>query len=95
MSSSIYIYNQLTTDVTQGYTDGIKTLENSEGEILKDNTEKLATLDTKDEEKQNKNKTQYVLDTHANKTCTLPQTTGGNICNIVIYNQLTTDVTPG
>ena len=32
-----------------------------------DNPEKLATLGTQDEEKQNKNKTQYVLDTTMRK----------------------------
>ena len=32
-----------------------------------DNTEKLATQDTQDEEKQNKNTTQYVMDTTIHK----------------------------
>jgi hypothetical protein len=35
------------------------TLENTEGAIQMDNPEKLATLDTQDEEKQNKNTAQY------------------------------------
>ena len=38
--------------------------ENAEGAIKKsDNPEKLSTLGTQDEDKQNKNTTQYVLDT--------------------------------
>ena len=38
--------------------------ENTEGAIKKsDNPEKLSTLCTQDEDKQNKNTTQYVLDT--------------------------------
>ena len=41
-----------------------KTLENTEGAIKKnDSPEKLATQDTEDKDKQNKNTTQYVLDT--------------------------------
>jgi hypothetical protein len=35
----------------------------SKGQSKKDNTEKLATQRTQDEEKQSKNTTQYVLDT--------------------------------
>jgi len=50
-----------------------------------DNPEKLATLDTQDEDKKNKYTTQYVLDTtmrkqntnNVNKTWALLQTTGG------------------
>ena len=38
-----------------------------EGAIKKDNPEKLATWGTQDEEKQNKNTTQYVLDTTMRK----------------------------
>ena len=41
---------------------GINTLANIEGAIKTVNAEKLTTYGTKDEEKQNKNKTQYVLD---------------------------------
>ena len=49
-----------------------------------DNSEKLATHRTQDEENQSKNKTQYVLDTtilqtntkNVSKTRALPQTTG-------------------
>ena len=37
------------------------------GQSLMDNTEKLATYGTQDEEKQNKNTTQYVLDTTIKK----------------------------
>ena len=42
-------------------------LENTEGAIKKDNPEKLVTQGTQDEEKQNKNTTQYVLDTTMRK----------------------------
>ena len=43
-------------------------LENTEGSIKKmDNPEKLATYGTQDEENQNKNTTQYVLDTTIRK----------------------------
>ena len=48
-----------------------------------DNLEKLATQATQDKQKQNKNTTQYVLDTitrkqtQVNKTWALLQTTGG------------------
>ena len=47
-----------------------------------DNPVKLSALDTQDENKQNKNITQYVLETtmhkqNVNKTCALLQTTGG------------------
>jgi hypothetical protein len=35
--------------------------ENTEGAIKMDNSEKSATQDIQDEEKQNKNNTQYVL----------------------------------
>jgi len=38
-------------------------LENTEGEKQWDNPEKLETQGTQDEEKQNKNTTQYVPDT--------------------------------
>jgi len=38
-------------------------LENTEGAIQMDNSEKLATQGTQDEGKQNTNTTQYVLDT--------------------------------
>ena len=41
----------------------INVREHPRGQSNMDNTEKLATQDTQDEEKQNKNKTQYVLDT--------------------------------
>jgi hypothetical protein len=36
-------------------------------QYIKDNPEKLATYDTQDVEKQNKNTTQYVLDTTIRK----------------------------
>ena len=36
--------------------------ENTEGESLMDNPEKLTTYGTQNKEKQNKNTTQYVLD---------------------------------
>ena len=48
-----------------------------------DNPEKLTTQGTQDEEEQNKNTTQYVLDTTMHKQkyrkqdTSLPQTTGG------------------
>ena len=49
-----------------------------------DNLKKLVTQDTQDEEKQNKDRTQYVLDTYTQantnnlkKTSVLLQTTGG------------------
>ena len=41
--------------------------ENTEGAIKMDNPEKLATQDPQDEEKQNKNTTQYLLDTTIRK----------------------------
>ena len=37
------------------------------GQSIMDNPEKLATQDTQDEEKQNKNLTQYVLETSIRK----------------------------
>ena len=40
------------------------------GQSKKDNPEKLATKSTQEEEKQNKNTTQYVLDTNICKTNT-------------------------
>jgi hypothetical protein len=39
----------------------------TEGAIKKDNSEKLATYGSQDEDKQNKNTTQYVLDTTMRK----------------------------
>ena len=42
-------------------------LENTEGTIKKDNPEKLAAYGAHDEEKQNKNTTQYVLYTIIHK----------------------------
>ena len=42
-------------------------VENTEGVIKMDNREKLATQSTQDEEKQNKNTTQYALDTTMRK----------------------------
>ena len=42
-------------------------LENTESAITTDTPEKLATQGTQDEEKQNKNKTHYVLDTTVRK----------------------------
>ena len=41
----------------------IKRYRISEGQSTMDNSEKLATQGTQDEEKQSKNTTQYVLDT--------------------------------
>ena len=64
--------------------------------LKKDNPEKLATHGTQDEENQNKNTTQYVLDTTIGKqthttqqrTCVLLQTTGGkDEPNIVIMQK--------
>ena len=52
----------LNTDIRRIYT-----LANIEGAIKTVNPEKLATYGTKDEEKQNKNKTHYVLDTTLRK----------------------------
>ena len=46
--------------------------EKADGAIKKDNPEKLATWGTQDEEKQNKNTTQYMLDT---TICKQTQTT--------------------
>ena len=43
------------------------TLENTESAITTDRPEKLAIQGTQDEEKQNKNKTHYVLDTTLRK----------------------------
>jgi hypothetical protein len=50
------------------------------GQSKKNNPQKLATYVTQDNEKQNKNTTQYVLETtmhktNVNKTCALLQTT--------------------
>ena len=39
-------------------------LENTEGQSKMDNSEKLATQGTQDEDKQSINTTQYVLDIH-------------------------------
>ena len=50
----------------RGKSNAIK-VRNTEGAIRKDDSEKLATYDTQDEEKQNKNTTQYVLDTTMSK----------------------------
>ena len=44
-----------------------KPLENTEGQSKMDNPEKLATLGTQDEDKQNKNTRKYVLDTTIRK----------------------------
>ena len=59
------------------------------------NPEKLATYGEQDEEKQNKNTTQYVLDTiickqrnNVNKTWAFLQTTGGkDESNIVVMSK--------
>jgi len=58
-----------------------------------DNPEKLAIYGIQDEDKQNKNKTQYVLDTTiskqtkigVNKTSTLLQTTGGKDEPVIVF----------
>ena len=52
----------LNTDIRR-----IDTLENTESAIKTDRPEKLATKGTQDEEKQNNNKTHYVLDTTLRK----------------------------
>ena len=65
-----------------------------------DNPEKLATQGIQDEDKQNKNTTQYVLNNvqtntnNVNKTCALLQTTGGKDGrNILFYAEIVTDTT--
>ena len=49
-------------------------LEKTEGAIKIDNPEKMTTRGTQDEEIQNKNTTQYVLDTPMRKRVTLLKT---------------------